>query len=788
METIDTPAALGRELKRWIRDGAGRPMKVPTLARRLNISQSSLYAYLAGTTVPPADTLDDLLRQLAVPDAEQRRLATARDDLQERRDKPVVSPPPRELPPDPAGFVGRSAECAELGTALRRASTDAAAPAVVTISGPAGIGKTALVEHWSHQMADEFPDGCLYTDLRGYSPGEPRLPGDVLAGFLRALGVHSGNLPDDPDERAAWYRSALAGRRVLVVLDNAYDSEQVRPLLPGTGSCFVMVTSRNDLAGLSIRPGAHRISLDALPEPDQWELLRTHIGSRVNDDPAAARELAGRCTGLPLALRIVSAHAARRPDQALAALAADLSVANGLDQFDLGEPGTAVRTVFSWSEKHLPPQAAEDFRLLGVAPLAEWEPNAVAALLGTTPASARRRLDVLVRHHLVLHRAGGRYGMHDLVRTYAVELSVEIGHRDTAVTRLLDHYVTATKRAIALLHPRDAGPEGDNEATAPFDDPAMARSWLDAEWPNLLPLAAFSAHHGWPGHTIQLAAPLRRHFDESGLHSDAMTLLGHALHASRAIGDRGEEGMTLCNLGVAHMRLGRLDEATEHQQRALELCRSTGDQYSEAGVLNNLGNLMERLGRYDEAITYYQQARVLAQNLGLRHGDATLLNNMGYVALRQARYDAATDHCERSLELFQTLGDVGGAARAHVNLGAIAHQLHRYDEALERYQGALSRSREIGARGIGVEALNGVGETYRALGDLDQARASHEAALDAARQSADPYYEALSVEGLGHTAAAAAEPEDAARYWDTALAIYRRLRVPEADRLQAQLP
>lgn len=785
MEPIDTPAALGRELKRWIRNGTGRPMKVPALARRLNISQSSLYAYLAGTTVPPAETLDDLLHQLAVPDEERGWLATARDELQGRHDKPVAAPVPRELPPDPAGFIGRDVECAELDKALRLAQASAAAPVVATISGPAGIGKTELAVHWAHRVADEFPDGCLYADLRGFSPGEPRLPGDVLAGFLRGLGT-SGQLPDDLDERAAWYRSALAGRRLLVVLDNAYDSDQVRPLLPGATSCFVVVTSRSDLAGLSLRPGTHRISLDALPEPDQWELLRTHIGSRVSDDPAAARELADRCAGLPLALRIMSAHAARQPDQPLAGLAADLSLEQGLDQFDLGEPGAALRTVFSWSDKHLPPRAAEDFRLLGTQPLAELDPHAAAALLGATPAAARHRLDVLARHHLVQRRAGGRYGMHDLIRAYAGELSAEVRDRDRAVTRLLDRYIATAARAAALLHPRDAEYEIDRgHAPIPLDDPAQARRWLDTEWPNLLTLAAFSANDGWPHHTIRLAATLRPHLDESGLHSDAVTLLGHTLHACRTTGDRGEEGATLYHLGVAHLRLGRLGEATEHHQRALQLCRATGDRYGEAGALNNLGNLMDRLGRFDEATDHYQQAQVLARELGLHHGEATLLNNLGYVAARQARHDTAQDHCQRALDLYRELDDVGGAARALVNLGMIAHQLDRHDEALKRYQDSLALSREIGARGIEVEALNGLGETYRTLGDLDQARSSHEAALAAARELADPYDEALSMEGLGHAAAAAGVPEDAARHWNAALAIYRQLRVPEADKLQA---
>jgi tetratricopeptide (TPR) repeat protein len=797
MKPIDTPAALGRELKRWIRSSRDRPVKIPTLAKRLNISQSSLYAYLAGTTVPPAETLDDLLREIAVPVPERRRLATARDLLHGRDHgrraasaspaAPAV-PVPRQLPPDPAGFVGRTTERAELDATLRRARTRAGAPVVAAICGQAGVGKTALTVHWGHRVATEFPDGCLYADLHGYSPGEPRSSSEVLAGFLRGLGRTDAEIPSDPEERAAWYRSALAGRRLLVVLDNAYDTDQVRPLVPGDSGCFVVVTSRGLLTGLSVRPGAHLISLDPLPRDDELDLLRTHIGERVQREPDAARELAARCAGLPLALRIVSAQAVRQPGQSLTDLAAELSQESGLDQFDVGDADTAVRTVFSWSDRHLPETAAQDFRLLGAQPLPELDDYAAAALFGTSPVRARRRLDGLVSGHLVQQRGGRWYGMHDLVRSYATELAAEArtSFADD-LTRLFDHHLAAAARAMGILHPRDQEPEPD-VALPPMEDASQARHWLERRWRNLLTLAEFGARGGWPGHTIRLVATLRRHLDQGGLHHDGLELLDHALAACHATGDRVEEGATLYHLGVAYLRLGRLNEAMDHHQRALQICRDAGDRYGEAGSLNNLGNLLERLGRYQEATDHYEQALVLAPQLGFRNGEATLLNNLGFVAGRQGRHDAAERHCRHALEIYRGIGDGSGTARALVNLGGIAYQRGRHDEALDHYRRSLAQAREVSGRGIEVEALNGLGETYRAMDLLTESARHHDDALAAARQLDDPYAEAQSLEGLGHTASAAGDTDRANEYWHAALVIYHRLGLPDADRLSALAP
>ncbi|HMD91447.1 MAG TPA: AfsR/SARP family transcriptional regulator [Trebonia sp.] len=333
---------------------------------------------------------------------------------------------PRELPAGVNTFTGRSAELAALDQLLAaggRADRDSAKAAALTcvVAGTAGVGKTALAVHWGHRVRDAFPGGQLYVDLRGYDPGEPVTAAGALAGFLRALGVAARDIPADVGERAACYRSLLDGRRALVVLDNAASVEQVRPLLPGTPSCVVVVTSRDSLAGLVARHGAHRLGLDLLPAGDAVGLLRELIGERVAAEPVAAATLAGQCARLPLALRVAAELAAVRPDMDLAELACELAdEERRLDLLDAGgDPRTAVRAVFSWSYRRLPADVARAFRLIGLHPGPDLDTFTAAALTGTSAQRAADLLRQLARGHLIYRAAPGRYAMHDLLRAYA---------------------------------------------------------------------------------------------------------------------------------------------------------------------------------------------------------------------------------------------------------------------------------------------------------------------------------------------------------------------------------
>ena len=335
---------------------------------------------------------------------------------------------PRELPADVDRFTGRSAELAELdqllaagGGADRDTATAAGAALICVVAGTAGVGKTALAVHWGHRVRDAFPGGQLYVDLRGYDPGKPVTAAGALAGSLRALGVADQDIPADVGERAACYRSLLDGRRALVVLDNAASVEQVRPLLPGTPSCVVVVTSRDSLPGLVARHGARRLGLDLLPAGDAVGLLRELIGERVAADPVAAATLAAQCARLPLALRVAAELAAAGPDMDLAELAGELAdQQRRLDLLDAGgDPRTAVRAVFSWSYRRLPADVARAFRLIGLHPGPDLDTFAAAALTGTSAQQAADLLRQLARGHLIHRAAPGRYAMHDLLRAYA---------------------------------------------------------------------------------------------------------------------------------------------------------------------------------------------------------------------------------------------------------------------------------------------------------------------------------------------------------------------------------
>ncbi len=403
---------------------------------------------------------------------------------------------------------------------------------VSAVSGTAGVGKTALAVHWAHRARNRFPDGQLYVNLRGYDPDRPMTAPDALVRFLTALGVSGQDIPLEPDDRAARYRTEVAGRRMLIVLDNAATVEQVRPLLPGTGSCAVLVTSRDSLAGLVVREGAQRLDLDLLPADAARTLLRRLIGPRAEAEPDAVGTLAAQCARLPLALRVAAELAAARPTTPLADLVAELA-----DQqrrlFLLnadGDPRAAVVTVFSWSLRYLPADAARTFRLLGLQPGPDLDAYATAALTGTTPADAQRSLDVLARAHLVQRVDAARYGMHDLLRAYAAGLASAQDTpeaREAALDGLFDHYLATAAAAMDRLHPAEAHlrPTAPETSTPVPDlsDPDAARAWLSTERACLTAMAAHTAAHGRPTHAIRLSQTLYRHLI-SGRHTDGLTI------------------------------------------------------------------------------------------------------------------------------------------------------------------------------------------------------------------------------------------------------------------------
>ncbi|MGI9002320.1 MAG: ATP-binding protein [Pseudonocardia sp.] len=686
------------------------------------------------------------------------------------------------------------------------------------VSGTAGVGKTALALRWAQRARPSFPDGQLYVDLRGYDHEQPLSAGDALARFLRALGRSGLDIPHELDERAAAYRSILAGRRMLVVLDNASTVEQVYPLLPGESTCRVVVTSRDSLPGLVARHGARRLELDLLPMSDAVALLRSLVGERVSTDLAAANELVKRCAGLPLALRVAAELAVARADTSIAELAADLQdEQHRLDMLDAGgDVRTAVRGVFSWSYRHLTADQARSFQLIGLSPGPDIDTFAAAACIGSDVGQARRVLNQLARTHLVTLAGADRFGMHDLLRAYATELAgVENSaeERTGALTRLFDHYLATSAAAMDILVPSEksyrphvAGPGAPGPAVNNIRD---ATDWLDKERVNLVASCVYAAAHGLPGYATQLAATLFRYFDFGGHYVDALTAHSHALHAARSVGDLAAEAEALTNLGGVHWRQGRHRQALDYLDRALPIALDSRDCIREAVTLTHLGIVHWHLSNYAEAAGYLQRGFHLFDELKERTGAAISLSCLGLVLWRQGRFVDAADHGQRALVLFTEVGDRFGAARVLANLGVLAwrcgeHQqavahLHqaldlckdshqactacaltylglvhgrqgRADVASEHHQRALVIATEIGDRNVQAITLTNLGTTLFEQGKYDAAIEHHEQAVDLFRELGDRAGEAEALNGVGH-ALCVIDPSRARPFLVAALAL-----------------
>jgi DNA-binding SARP family transcriptional activator/Flp pilus assembly protein TadD len=719
---------------------------------------------------------------------------------------------PRELPGPVPQFVGRAAELADLTGMLERASAPRPRALVISaIAGMAGVGKTALALQWAHQVADRFPDGQLHVNLRGYDPGQPMSAADALAGFLRSLGVADPDIPGETGERAARYRSLMAGRRMLIVIDNARDADQVRPLLPGSPSCVAVVTSRDALAGLVARDGARRLDLGLLPPAEAVRLLRALIGERVDAEPEATVTLAGYCARLPLALRVAAERAAASPGVPLADVTSEL--ADQQERLDLldaaGDRLTAVRAVFSWSVRHLDDEAARAFRLLGLHPGADFDAYAAAALTGTTLRQARWLLDRLARAHLIQPAGTGRYGMHDLLRAYAADQADgrdSEPERRAALTRLFDHYLAAAAVAAGTLFPADPdqpalpGPGG---LVPLVTGPAAALAWLDAQRSTLVAVAAHAADRGWPGHAIGLAATIFRYLDV-GHFTDAAAMHGHARRAAARSGDRAAEAAALTMLGAADAARGRLREATSDLEQALAICREDGDRIGEARALGNLGVAGYCQGRYQQSAGCHRKALAIYLEAGDHAGEARELHGLGVIDLRRGRYEQAAAHLRRSLTLFRDGGLRSGEAYVLGNLGELELRQGRYVQAAGHLRRSLRLGREVGSRlcqaralaclgvselrqgrrreAIGhlrqslalhsqagnysgqAEALNGLGEAFLAAGQAGQASARHAAALALAIQCGDRNEQARAHSGLA-SACQAAGDSGQARHW-----------------------
>jgi tetratricopeptide (TPR) repeat protein/transcriptional regulator with XRE-family HTH domain len=765
-----------------------------------------------------------------------QQLASGSDDPTSDPTSHAPAARPAQLPADVAAFTGRRAELAWLDGALTGDvdPNDGTAVVISAVSGTAGVGKTALAVRWAHGNGSRFPDGQLYVDLRGYDPDRPLTATEALVRFVTSLGVPSRDAPIELDALASTYRTLVAGRRILILLDNAAGVEQVRPLLPGTPSCAVVVTSRDSLSGLVARHGARRLDLDLLPADDAILLLRRLIGARVEADPAAADLLAAQCARLPLALRVAAELAISRPSMPLADLAAEL--ADHRRRLNLldggGDPRAAVAAVFSWSVRQLPPDTARAFALLGLHPGPDFDAYATAALANNAVEPARRHLEVLARAHLVHQTTTGRYGMHDLLRAYAGQLvgAESDGYRRLASGRLFDHYLGTAAAAMDALYPaeRHRRPRVDPPGT-PIPDvssPAAARQWLDGELPCLVSTTAYTAAHGWREHCVRLSTTLFRYL-AGGHFTDALAIFGHGRDAARETGDPVGEAEALFGLGTVHARLGNYELATDHLHRALELFRRSGHPVGQARTLGNLGAVAQRLDEFAQAIDYHEQALALFRQTGDEVGAGRALNNVGEIKARMGRYEAAVEHHREALELHSRTGERAGQAAALTNLGEVAARTGRHEAAIEHHKQALAVYRSLGHRSgeawaldsigtvytscgqparasgyhqralrlfrdIGEQdgemwALNGLGEAACAAGRVTDALAHHAAAEAIAVRTGTRWHEARAHAGLGRACDALGDGARARQHHERALALYTELSAPEAEDVRARL-
>ncbi|MEO3754035.1 BTAD domain-containing putative transcriptional regulator [Streptomyces sp. B6B3] len=681
-------------------------------------------------------------------------------------------PPPAQLPVNVRGFVGREAELAELDRLL-----SVAAPAVVSaVAGTAGVGKTALAVRWAHRVRERFPDGQLYVDLRGYGPDQPVSPEDALAGFLRALGVDGAAVPPDPAERAARFRTLVDRRRVLIVLDNARTVEQVRPLLPGSSSCFVLVTSRDSLAGLVAREGAHRIGLDLLTVRDARGLLHELLGDRVAAEPEAADLLIERCARLPLALRIAAELIRSQPARAIAELADELAhQRDALDLLDIdSDPQTAVRSVFSWSYRRLDPAVARMFRLIGVHPGHDMDAYTVAALAGSGLRETRRALDTLLRAHLIDQISGGRYQPHDLLRAYAAELASDIdgaGEREAALARLLRHYLCTASAAMDAVAPDDYVPRPrapeSGCPTPAFPAYGDAFRWLDAERANLLEVTRY----GDGMFVTDMSQTIWRYLDVGGYHDEAALLHTRALDVARERADTLAEAHARRALGLAMNRMGRNDEVIAHLTWALAVYQRAGQELLHAATLSVLGNVYSKRGDLHEAERHFERALALTSRSGNWQLTAVSSTNLARNLLSLGRHEEALRRLDDAVTLSRSNGSKPLECNALCVLAEVCAHLGRDEEAFDHARRSLALARETRYRASEGDALRVLGLLHRQRGDDEQAIRHLDEALAILRNVNVTLSSAKSLNALGAAHASAGRPAEAIRCYGDALAM-----------------
>lgn len=637
------------------------------------------------------------------------------------------------LPPDVPFFVGRAEHLRALDQLI---AGPAAALTTAVVSGAAGTGKSALTLHWGHRNRKAFPDGQLYLNLGGFDPsGPPVAPADAVRVLLSALGVPAQRIPGSLAERTGLYRTLTSARRILVVMDNARDADQVRPLLPGGPEARVVITSRNPMVGLVATDAAQPVRLEVLSRAEARQLLVQRLGAdRVDEHGEAVSDIISRCACLPLALALVAARAATHPRYALGELAGELRRAVGaLDVIVSDEPASDLRTVFSWSYRSLAPNAARMFRLLGLHPGPDISVDAVASLAALPPARTRPLLVQLTVAGLAAEQAPGRFVMHDLLRAYAGELSVleSPDQRRSAQARLLDHYLGTTFAADRRMEPdRDAisiTPPAGGVTLTPVPDRQRAQAWLGAEQPVLVRMVPGAAAAGLDVHAWQLAWSLVNYLAVQGYWTDLAATQRTALAAAGRLGDRAAEGQALRQLAQAEFQLGDLSGADQHLQRALQLCAGRQDAVGQASTHISLAILRGRQERFGEMTGHSRQALDLYRRAGHRVGEGIALNSLGYGHALAGDLEQALRYCTDALAVIE-MANHKSLAHTYHSLGYIHAQLHDPGASACFYQQAALLYRQFGDRYNEADTLISLGDVARDGGDGPAAEAAWQAA------------------------------------------------------------
>jgi DNA-binding SARP family transcriptional activator/Tfp pilus assembly protein PilF len=642
---------------------------------------------------------------------------------------------PQELPGDVLDFSGRVLELHDLLAVASASGSPPSTAVIAAIDGMPGAGKTALAIHAAHRLAADFPDGQLFIDLRDELSGpqgtDPLVALDVL---LRALGVPGERIPETLTARSALWRSRLAGRRVLVILDNAVSTAQVRPLLPGSAGCLAIVTSRRRLAELD---GAMHLALDTLPPDDARALFTRIVGThRAEAEPQAAAEVVGRCGYLPLAIRIAGARLTARPAWSVADLAARLE--QGRRRLaELGRGDRSVETAFGLSYEQLPVGHRRVFRLLGLHRGPDFDTYLAAAGTGLDPADAEAALEDLLDVNLLRQRAPERYEFHDLLRSYAAERAhaeESENSREEALRRMCDFYAHASYTADRVLHPHrpDLKPDSPTDGLhiRAFADIPAAMAWFEAEHTNLLAAQRAAAEHGWHAVVGQLAWTLSVFHARQGRRRDALAVWRAALEAADRQPDPVPHIRALRLLGRAYGDLGHHQEALDHLHQALTMAEGHGDLTEQAHTHRTLAWVWERKGDDRPALRHAHRAFELYRSVGESTGEADTLSMVGWHAARLGDYDSAREHCEAALALHRQRGNPTGESDTLASLGYIAHHTAHHEQAIELYQQALALLRAIGNSNQAATTLDYLGQAHAAHGDRKRARAVWREALE----------------------------------------------------------